>query len=134
MWWRADVECVTKQMEGLRRELSEVRAAYDGCVREVKWGDLRYFGTKDELAIFLWEDGTNKKKDGLPRREGTCVDYSLELVEAAARAGFRMHPQTWPPDGVFYKGNHMLCMTFAGNRVYFIEPQNDLFWEGDTLR
>jgi len=83
----------------------------------------REFESLDELKAWLAKDDTDKTiyifgSGCLGAYD--CDDYAVALVYNAFLDGYSISLQV--------EGNHMLNSTIIGDRIYFIEPQNDKVW------
>ncbi len=87
---------------------------------------LRYFDSLEELEAWLAQDRTDILVISPPDYD--CEDYAMALVESAFKDGYFMSTQLW---GAVKRerdklgGTHMYNMTFIGNKMYLIEPQDD---------
>jgi len=85
----------------------------------------REFESLDELKAWLEKDDTDSTLYILGSGCLTgydCDDYAVALAHNALSDGYSISTQI--------VGDHMLNSTIIGNKVYFIEPQNDevRFW------
>lgn len=106
--------------------------------------ELREFESLDELKGWLETDETDKHRLMRlviePGMSGTfnigdcCEDYAMRLQESALDDGYIMSVSTiwWNEyNALFtqkqchYGEKHALNLTIIGNRVWYIEPQND---------
>jgi len=83
----------------------------------------REFESLDELNAWLAKDDTDSTlyifgSGCLVNYD--CDDYATALVQNALLDGYSVSAQI--------VGNHMLNSTIIGNKIYFIEPQNDKVW------
>jgi len=83
----------------------------------------REFESLDELNAWLAKDDTDSTiyifgSGCLANYD--CDDYATALVQNALLDGYSVSAQI--------EGNHMLNSTIIGNKIYFIEPQNDKVW------
>ena len=83
----------------------------------------REFESLDELNAWLDKDDTDSTiyifgSGCLTSYD--CDDYAAALVQNALLDGYSVSTQI--------EGNHMINSTIIGNKIYFIEPQNDKVW------
>jgi len=83
----------------------------------------REFGSLDELKAWLAKDDTDSTIyifGGGCLTSYDCDDYAVALMRNALLDGYSISTQI--------VGNHMINSTIIGNKIYFIEPQNDEVW------
>jgi len=83
----------------------------------------REFESLDELKAWLDKDDTDSTLYIFGfgcLADYDCDDYAVALVHNALLDGYSVSLQI--------EDNHMLNSTIIGNKIYFIEPQNDKVW------
>ena len=133
-----------KQKRELELEREAILNAQAKMAEELEkvWGrgELKDFGSMENLLLFLAEDKTDTLQYYLEEsdkgREWVCTHYSMALMRAAAFQGYRLYPTlVFLMCGNQFYGSHMMCFAIIekedieDKRVYkhivMIEPQTD---------
>jgi hypothetical protein len=121
------IELTNQQVELVNATIGELEQKLAESERFVDYwrerANPREFESLDELNAWLDKDDTDSTIYifGSGCLTGyDCDDYAAALVQNALLDGYSVSTQI--------EGNHMINSTIIGNKIYFIEPQNDKVW------
>jgi hypothetical protein len=107
-------------------ELSDARQEIDHWESVYNSGELPvHFNTLPELRNWLYRDDTDTNPEHLTQGELDCDDYALTLQKHALEDGYIVSVRFVDTTGDG-RLNHAMNTAVIGNKVYSIEPQDDV--------